>query len=373
MLFSLAAASLRFPADARVARLFAERLPATWPGADDSLPEALERLAAGVGVPADVRHQAATVALERARSRAAEAGRLGLTLLPLTETAYPPWLKQIVDPPPVLWLQGRAEAVVEPAVAMVGARDATPAGLAVSRRLALGLAEAGLTVVSGMAVGIDGAAHAGALDAGGHTIAVLGSGVDVIYPRSHRDLARDIAASGAVISEFPPGTPPLAGHFPLRNRIISGLARAVVVVEAHERSGSLITARLALEQGRDVLAVPGGVASGRHRGCHALIKDGARLVETVGDILDELGWGATNGFGPNPADKPPFVSDLESVMAAGESYGLDDLAERTGRPAAELLADLGRLEVVGRVTRVGAGCFVRLDGSAMDRSRQETG
>jgi len=159
----------------------------------------------------------------------------------------------------------------------------------------------------------------------------------------------------------------------LRNRLIAGLVRAVVVVEAHERSGSLITARLALEQGRDVLAVPGGVASGRHRGCHALIKDGARLVETVGDILDELGWGAANGFGPNPADKPPFASDLESVMAAGESYGLDDLAERTGRSAAELLADLGRLEVVGRVTRVGAGCFVRLDGSAMDRGRQETG
>jgi DNA processing protein len=356
-----------------MARAFAERraeLASVTPGA---MPPVLRSLARAAGVPEAEAADAAAAALLRADAFVADAAARGLTLRSLHHPDYPTWLAEIVDPPPVLWVRGQAGALDEPAVAVVGARDATPSGLAVSRRLALGLAEAGLTVVSGLAVGIDGAAHAGALDAGGRTVAVLGCGVDVIYPRSHEALAVSVAASGALVSELPPGTPPLAGHFPLRNRIISGLARAVVVVEAHERSGSLITARLALEQGRDVLAVPGGVASGRHRGCHALIKDGARLVETVEDILDELGWSATTGFGPIPADKPPFVSDLESVMAAGEPYALDDLAERTGRATSALLADLGRLEVAGRVARVGAGRFVRLDGSAMDRGRQETG
>lgn len=254
-------------------------------------------------------------------------------------------------------------------MAVVGARDATPAGLAVARRLAGGLAEAGLVVVSGMARGVDGAAHGGALDAGGLTVAVLGCGADVVYPRQHVTLAGEVRRSGALVSELPPGTAPLPRHFPLRNRIISGLARAVVVIEASERSGSLITARMALEQGRDVLAVPGGVASGRHRGCHALIKDGARLVETVGDILEEIGWSPPPENHTDPFFKSLKTSRLDIVMAEGEAYNLDELAARTGQSAAVLLAELGRLEVAGRVVRLGAGNFVRLDASAMDRER----
>jgi DNA processing protein len=333
-------------------------------------PGALERLARGLGLPPAGIPAVVEAALAAADRLLDQAARLGLGLVGLTDPQYPPWLRQIVDPPPVLWLKGRAPVLSLPAVAVVGSRDATPTGLAVARRLAGGLADAGLTVVSGMARGIDGAAHAGALDAGGRTVAVLGCGVDIAYPRSHEALAAETAASGAVASELPPGTPPLPGHFPLRNRIISGLARAVVIVEASERSGSLITARLALEQGRDVLAVPGGVASGRHRGCHALIKDGARLVETVEDILDEIRWrpqAERRSGQPAYADNTFTMSDIEAIMAVGEPYGLDDLAARTGRPAAELLAELGRLEVAGRIGRFGPGCFVRLDGSAMDR------
>lgn len=295
------------------------------------------------------------------------AARAGLFLVRAHEPAYPPWLSHIADPPVLLWGRGNRAVLGAPAVAVVGARDATPSGLAVARRLAGGLAEAGLVVVSGLARGVDGAAHGGALDAGGLTIAVLGCGADVVYPRQHSTLAAEVRRAGALVSELPPGTPPLPRHFPLRNRIISGLARAVVVIEASERSGSLITARMALEQGREVLAVPGGVASGRHRGCHALIKDGARLVETVGDILEEIGWSPSSGHRTSQLSKSLETSRLEIQMAEGEAYSLDDLAARTGLSAAELLAELGRLEVAGRLVRLGAGNFVRLDASAMDR------
>jgi DNA processing protein len=175
------------------------------------------------------------------------------------------------------------------AIAIVGSRAASPVALETAFSMAAGLARAGVTVVSGMARGVDGAAHRGALTAG-RTVAVLGCGVDVAYPRSHATLAAGVVTQGALVSEFPPSMPPLAHHFPRRNRVISGLSDAVVIVEAAERSGSLITARLALEQGRDVMAVPGSVAGGRNRGGHALIRDGAALVETAGDVLTELGW-----------------------------------------------------------------------------------
>jgi DNA processing protein len=218
-------------------------------------------------------------------------------------------------------------------------------------------------VVSGLARGIDGAAHAGALDAGGRTVAVLGCGVDVVYPVAHRELAESVASAGAVVSELPPGTPAYPSHFPLRNRIISGLSRGVVVVEATDRSGSLITARAALEQGREVLAVPGGIASGQHRGCHRLIKDGARLVDTVDDVLDQVRWmRPPASASPAPDDgKLLEMNALEQIMAAGETYGLDDLVERTGRSLSEVLADLAGLEVAGKVTRLAGGGFVRLD------------
>ena len=201
----------------------------------------------------------------------------------------------------------------------------------------------------------------GSAGPGRQTIAVLGSGVDVIYPAGHATLAASIQRSGAVLSEFPPGMPPLPSHFPLRNRIISGLARAVVVVEASELSGSLITAKAALEQGREVLAVPGNPASGCYRGSHALIKDGARLVETVEDILEELKWRSpSTGLDSSPAKRLQGDGLLASVRL-GEAVTVDDLAARTGRPAGELMADLASLELAGKLSRLPGGCFTRID------------
>lgn len=213
----------------------------------------------------------------------------GCKLMTWHDPLYPPRLKEIPDPPPVLWLDGDVSESDQAAVAIVGSRGATDYGRSISARLAAELAEAGICVVSGMAMGIDAAAHRGALEAGGRTIGVLGCGVDLIYPRVNRDLFEAVPRSGALISEFPLGAEPRPGNFPLRNRVIAGLSAAVVVVEASERSGALITARLALEQNRDVLAVPGRVGSVKSRGTHALLKEGARLVETARDILDEIG------------------------------------------------------------------------------------
>jgi DNA processing protein len=216
-----------------------------------------------------------------------------------------------------------------------------------------------------MARGIDAAAHQGALDASGVTVGVLGCGADVVYPREHASLAARIRAEGALASEFPPGMPPLAHHFPMRNRIISGLARAVVVIEASDRSGSLITARMALEQGRDVLAVPGNVSSGQHAGCHALIKDGAALVETVSDVLVALGWPARPGPGAGEASNHRVISKLEAAMAVGEPYTVDELSARTRLSGPQLLAELGALEVAGVVVRIPGAGFVKVDKSAI--------
>lgn len=287
----------------------------------------------------------------------ADAARLGLAVLSAPGPGYPDRLQQIPDPPIVLWVRGQAGVLSAPAVAIVGSRSATPTGIAIAARLGRELGDAGLVVVSGLARGVDGAAHRGALDGVGCTVAVLGCGVDVNYPREHAALASAIVERGAIVSELAPGTPPRPGHFPLRNRIISGLARAVVVVEASERSGSLITARAALEQGRDVLAVPGNVISGRHRGCHALIKDGARLVETVDDVLEELKWPRRST--PREAPNSLPVSELEGRMALGEPYSIDELADATGRAAQDLLAELGTLELAGRIARRPGSIFVR--------------
>jgi len=282
----------------------------------------------------------------------------GITLVTSWDAGYPARLKHITDPPAGLWRRGPLDWDGK-AVAIVGSRTATPAGVLVARQLSRDLAERGYIIVSGLAAGIDGAAHQAALDAGGATLAVLGCGVDVVYPSCHRTLAAAIAETGCLASEFSPGTPPRPWQFPLRNRIISGLSQAVIVVEASERSGSLITARTALEQGRDVLAVPGSVASGRYRGCHALIRDGARLVETVKDVVEEL-EGLTLENPAVSASNSLFISYLEPVMARAETYTIDDLAERTGRPVAELLTELGHLEIGGRIARTSAGRFVRV-------------
>ena len=323
----------------------------------------VERVAGFMFPDAGERRAAIDLARTRADRALERAARAGYLAIALDAEDYPPWLREIPDPPPVLWTRGDARFLSEPAVAVVGSRAALPASLAVARRLSRELAEAGLVVVSGLARGVDGAAHEGALEADGsqgRTVAVLGCGLDVVYPPEHGPLARRISTSGVVISELPPDAHPAAHHFPMRNRIISGLSRAVVVVEASEDSGSLITADLAGEQGRDVLAVPGGILSGRHRGSHALIKDGARLVESVEDVLEEIGWARATAARLGGTSHPRHLSRVEAAMAAGELYSADDLALRAGRPVAEMLAELSTLELTGRVTRHAGGRFMRL-------------
>jgi DNA processing protein len=305
------------------------------------------------------------------RAEAAAAIRRGsaaaMTPVAWSDPAYPVALTTIADPPPVLWIRGQIDALGAPSVAIVGSRAASPYGLSVAAQLAGDLAACGLVIVSGLARGVDSAAHRGALAEAGVTVAVLGSGVDTIYPPEHAPLAREIEKNGAVISELVPGTPPLPMFFPRRNRIISGLSRAVVVIEASEKSGSLITARCALEQGRDVLAVPGNVLSGRNRGAHGLLRDGAKIVESADDILDELGMGAgvrpprAEG-GPAPTPHPTLNPDVVlECLTPGEPSDLDEISERSGLNSARLLPRLFDLELQGLVRRVGGGRFVRID------------
>jgi DNA processing protein len=295
----------------------------------------------------------AVAALARARTA-------GIGAMALTDAAYPARLRFIADPPLVLWTRGDGDVIRLPAVAMVGARAATPAGREMAHWLAADLAAHGLVVVSGLARGVDAAAHEGALSTG-RTVAVLGCGPDVVYPRSHGGLAERIVARGALASEFVPGTAPHAHHFPLRNRIISGLALGVVVVEAAERSGSLITARCALEQGRDVMACPGNPRSGRNRGAHALLRDGARLVESASDVLEEIGWaGATGGRKGEPAGTQAPPDPTTSAMPIGEPLTLEELAGLVAVSPPALLARLTELELAGEIERVEGGRFVRI-------------
>jgi DNA processing protein len=289
----------------------------------------------------------------------------GVVAISCEDERYPPLLRAIADPPPVLWVRGMVAALSRPAVAIVGSRAATPYAVEVAARLAGELADRGLVVVSGLARGVDGAAHRGCLAAGGTTVAVLGCGPDVVYPAEHRELTASICQDGTLVSDLGPGAPPLPEHFPLRNRLISGISLAVVVVEASERSGSLITARYALEQGRDVMAVPGSVLSGRNRGSHALLKDGAKVVETADDILEELGWTVSSLEGRAGADasqvpvNPLKVNVLLDKLAVGESYDLDDLAALMGLPGPKLLARVTEWELQGHLVRSTGGRFQR--------------
>ena len=289
-------------------------------------------------------------------ARAIEAGiKDGLQPITAFDDRYPPLLACTADPPPVLWVRGDLTVFTMPVVAVIGSRAATTYAMEVGTQIAGGLAMRGVAVVSGLARGVDSAAHRGCLRGGGRTIAVQGCGLDRVYPPEHADLAAEIAATGALAAELGPGAPPLPEHFPLRNRIISGISLATVVVEASEHSGSLITARCALEQGRDVMAVPGSVLSGRNRGSHALLKDGAKVVETADDVLQELGW----GFGPSRHANKSLASDpLLNHMEPGEIYGLDDLAELSGIEGSRLLGRLTELELAGLLTAQ-AGRFVR--------------
>jgi DNA processing protein len=284
-----------------------------------------------------------------------------LRVIGIDADTYPARLREIADPPPVLWVSGQPGALSDPIVSIVGSRAGSPYAVSVAERLAGDLATRGITVASGLARGVDSAAHRGALAAGGITVGVLGCGADVVYPPEHATLAAEMTVRGAVISELVPGTVPRAVFFPRRNRIISGLARAVIVIEAGEKSGSLITARCALEQGRDVLAVPGNVLTGRNRGGHALLRDGARLVETVEDILDELGLSSAGASG---ASRGPTVGPADPVLAAmlpGESADLEQISGRSGLSVAELLPRLLELELAGGVKREPGGRFVRTD------------
>lgn len=274
-----------------------------------------------------------------------------------SHSRYPAWLRMVPDPPPVLWVRGDLSVLEQTSIAIVGSRSASQYARQVARSLAAGLASAGVIVTSGMARGVDGAAHEGCLAAGGRTIAVLGTGVDVVYPQEHAGLSERIAASGLLMTECEPGAAALHWHFPRRNRIISGLSRAVVVVEASEKSGSLITARLALEQGREVMAVPGSVLYGRNRGAHALIKDGAIPVEDAADILGALGLKA----GPAPGgagDGPSGPVQLALYEAGATGIEVDTLARETGRDPERLLADLTSLELEGKTGRLAGGRYV---------------
>ncbi|MGE5199293.1 MAG: DNA-processing protein DprA, partial [Rhodospirillaceae bacterium] len=302
----------------------------------------------------------------RAEAALAVARAKGIGLVLRGSPDYPVRLGSIPDPPAVLWARGRA-GPCRHAVAVVGSRFATPHGLEIGYRLGRGLARAGFDVVSGLARGVDAAAHRGALAGGGRTVAVLGCGVDVAYPPEHARLAAEVAAAGAAVSEFAPGVPPRGWHFPRRNRLISGLSLGVVIVEAAQRSGSLITARCALEQGRSVMAVPGPVLSGRNRGAHALIRDGAGVVEEAIDVIEQLQADWRDEFieapaaspGPDPAAAPARAEPVLSAMLPGETYGLEELTAMTGLAPAEILTRLTRLEVDGWLLRIDGGRFVK--------------
>jgi DNA processing protein len=286
------------------------------------------------------------------------------------EPGYPTWLNTIPDPPKELYVKGAIVLEDRMAVAMVGTRRASPYGLATARRLAYDLARLGITVVSGLAEGIDRAAHEGALEAGGRTIAVLGHGLHTIYPPHHRDLADRIAQSGALVSEFPTGTEPKPWHFPRRNRLISGLSLGVVVVEAPPKSGALITARLAMEQGREVFAVPGPAGSLQSRGTHALLKDGARLVEDVQDILEELALPLRDSLKKiqrdQPEESPPdsggLTDEEQRVLAhipKGSWIDLETLLTQTALQPAQLLPILTQLELQGWIHNTPARGYSR--------------
>jgi DNA processing protein len=285
------------------------------------------------------------------------------SIVTLADALYPPALLQAPDPPPVLYLKGKPELLSRPGVAIVGSRNATAQGLANAEQFARTLANAGVTVISGLALGIDGAAHRGALQGTGFTIAVTGTGQDVVYPSKHHELAHQIAQQGLIVSEFALGTRPLAGHFPRRNRTIAALARGVLVVEAAPQSGSLITARLAGDLGREVLAIPGSIHSPQSRGCHQLIKQGAKLVENAQDVLEELRLNAMTTQQPEvPRVRSTLEQELADLLEAlgHDPVDIDTLATRTGHALHEVLARLTALELEGGVARLPAGRWQRL-------------
>ncbi|WP_089728655.1 DNA-processing protein DprA [Candidatus Thiosymbion oneisti] len=291
----------------------------------------------------------------------------GVQILARDDPRYPPLLAQLSAPPILLFVRGDPEVLKDPMLAIVGSRNPTPSGRETTGDFARHLAACGLTIVSGLAIGIDGAAHTGALE-GGRTVAVLGTGPDRIYPAAHRDLARRIAQKGALVTEYPPGTAPIGRNFPRRNRMISGLSLGTLVTEAALKSGSLITARYAVEQGREVFAIPGSIHNPLARGCHALIRDGAKLVESAADILEELApllgpltaettEPDRNGSG-DPGDlDADYLRLLENL--GHDPVSPDDLIRRTGLPAQDIASMLLLLELKGYVSSCPGGRYCR--------------
>ncbi len=284
-------------------------------------------------------------------------------LLTLADADYPQALLTSDDPPVLLYAKGRAETLNRPMLAVVGSRNATAQGLRDTEAFSKALGDAGLTIVSGLALGIDAAAHRGGLATAAGTVAVIGTGADRLYPAKNQALARSIAEQGVVLSEFPLGTPALGANFPRRNRIIAGLGMGCLVVEAALRSGSLITARLAAESGREVFAIPGSIHSPLSRGCHQLIRQGAKLVESAQDILEELRWGSSRPatVTSRQSSAPPNAGEEQVLAFLGDApCALDALSARSGLTPADLLAMLLPMELAGRVAQLPGGLYQRL-------------
>lgn len=287
------------------------------------------------------------------RRQVAAVSRDTVTLL---DAEYPPLLREIIDPPPALFVRGERALLRSHCIAVVGSREASDYAMNVAQRIASDLSHAGLTVVSGMARGVDAAAHRAALEQKGPTIAVLGTGIDVIYPRAHRKLMEDICASGIVVTEFPPGTPPRAANFPIRNRIISGLSLGTVIIEASNRSGSLITARMAAEQGREVFAVPGSIFNHRSEGAHRLIQYGAKLLHGVEDVFEELPLIIPQLRARNALTTE---STLLELLSAEEGMTIDAIAAAAGKRTEEIATDLLCLEMQGLIRALPGARFIR--------------
>ena len=310
--------------------------------------------------------KAANLLLETDNGSAVEAASLwaqqpGQHILTLADDNYPKALLDIPDPPTVLYVRGRCELLAQPGLAIVGSRNATPQGESNARAFAAALAEEGLSIISGLALGIDAAAHRGALSAGGTTIAVIGTGADRLYPARNQALATEIAEKGVILSEFPLGTPAAAANFPRRNRLISGLSRGVLVIEAAVESGSLITARMAGEQGREVFAIPGSIHAPQSRGCHRLIRQGAKLVETARDVMEELG-STIQPIRSSPSEtlETDSLSARILTCAGFDAVTIDELVGRSGLTAEALSVILLQLELDGRVSSLPGGRYQRL-------------
>lgn len=279
-------------------------------------------------------------------------------IVTLADAQYPKMLLQIPDPPPFLYVKGRIDLLNRPAIAIVGSRNATPQGAATAEAFAKVLSNAGLTIVSGLALGIDAAAHRGGLAGDAASIAIVGTGLDVVYPARNRTLAHKLAAQGTLLSELPLGTPALAANFPRRNRLISGMSRGCLVVEAAQRSGSLITARLANEQGREVFAVPGSIHSPLSKGSHLLIRQGAKLVECAQDVLEELGM-SLPAAEPHDREADPRPHALLDHLGF-DPCDIDTLSTRSGLTSSAVTALLTALELDGRVAALPGGKYQRI-------------